>query len=197
LADLGKKSCRNCGCAHEAHTRLTKVCTVCTRFASLRSNAAHVRRTGKAPGLGFDLPEFAAWFAGQERSCAYCRVPEEYVRHLRLRTQVGLPLQRLGVDRVDGGRGYEIDNIVLCCFACNKARSNTFSAAEMEITAKGISKVWTMRLEKAGIAWRRPSRTRRASASGKKPATTKRSAVRRARKGASSRSAKHRTTTAR
>lgn len=177
MADPCKKSCRTCGCAYEAHTRLTKSCTVCTRFSSLRSNAAHVRRTGEAPGLGFDIAEFAAWFVKQERSCAYCRVPEKYVEHLGLYTQVGLPLQRLGVDRLDGKLGYEIDNIVLCCFACNKARSNTFSAPEMmEFVAEGVSRAWTARLAEKGITWRRPSRAR--SASTRKAVPVKKSGAR-------------------
>lgn len=146
---------------------------MCTRFASLRSNAAQVRRSGSAPGLGFDLAEFAAWFAAQDRSCAYCRIPEKYIEFLDLRTQVGLPLQRLGVDRLDGARGYELSNITLCCFACNKSRSNTFSSTEMmELISEGISQAWTSRLAAKGIAWRRPSRPRRASAAGKKTPTT-------------------------
>ena len=134
---------------------------MCTRFASLRSNASHVRRTGEAPGIGFGLEEFAAWFVAQDRSCAYCRIPEKYIERLALRTQVGLPLQRLGVDRLDGDRGYEIENIVLCCFACNKARSNTFSAQEMmDFIADGVSRAWTRRLAEKGIVWRRPSKSR-------------------------------------
>lgn len=145
--------CRHCDSAHEPHTSRTPSCTVCTRFSSLRSNAAKVRRTGVAPGLGFSLSEFAEWFARQPRECAYCRIPESLIEELGVRTQVGLPLQRLGVDRLDGERGYELENIVLCCFSCNKVRSNTFSADEMAIIAPGISAAWSRRLAKVGITW--------------------------------------------
>jgi hypothetical protein len=119
----------------------------------LRSNAAKVRRTGVAPGLGFDLAGFAEWFAHQPRECAYCCIPESLVEELGVRTQVGLPLQRLGVDRLDGELGYELENIVLCCFSCNKVRSNTFSVEEMVLIAPGISAAWSRRLAKVGITW--------------------------------------------
>ena len=118
-----------------------------------------MRRTGVAPGLGFDLAAFAEWFARQPRECAYCHIPEYLIEELGVRTQVGLPLQRLGVDRLDGEQGYELGNIVLCCFSCNKARSNTFSAEEMEIIAPGISEAWSRRLAKIGITWSAPAET--------------------------------------
>jgi 5-methylcytosine-specific restriction endonuclease McrA len=133
---------------------------VCTRFTTLRANAAHIRRTGAAPGIGFSLAQFAQWFSAQERRCAYCHIPEEYIEHLELRTQMGMPLQRLGVDRLEGELGYETENIVLCCFACNKSRSNTFTATEMENIADGISRAWTARLAAKGINWSRSSQTR-------------------------------------
>lgn len=156
MADLSRaRSCRSCGCSHEPHTPRTRSCTVCTRFSSLRSNAGKTRRDGASPGLGFGLDEFAAWFSAQDRRCAYCRIPESLIEELGLRTQVGLPLQRLGVDRLDGRVGYEIGNIVLCCFACNKARSNTFSAEEMAEIGPAVARVWRRRLAAAGITWDR------------------------------------------
>lgn len=161
-------TCRHCACGHEPHTSRTPSCTVCTRFSSLRSNAAKVRRTGVSPGLGFDLAEFAEWFARQPRECAYCRIPESLIEELGVRTQVGLPLQRLGVDRLEGELGYELTNIVLCCFSCNKVRSNTFSADEMAIIAPGISAAWSRRLAKVGITWSAAAGSR-----GRKPTTAR------------------------
>lgn len=126
---------------------------MCTRFASLRSNAARVRRDGRCPGTSLTLKEFASWFTRQERHCHYCDIPEHLIAHLELVTQVGLPLQRLGVDRIDGNKGYTRTNMVLACFACNKARGNVFSADEMEIVGQGVILVWQQRLASVGVTW--------------------------------------------
>jgi hypothetical protein len=32
------------------------------------------------------------------------------------------PIETIGLDRIDGSRGYAIDNVVPCCFPCNTAR---------------------------------------------------------------------------
>ena len=59
------------------------------------------------------------------------------------------------IDRLDTEKGYTPENMGLCCFACNKAKSNTFSTAEMWIIGPRISDVWSMRLSDAGITWSR------------------------------------------
>lgn len=146
-------SCEACGVMYEPHTDRTTQCTVCTRFNSLVSNASRTRRDGSAPGVSITLQDFAVWLTGSPMRCAYCGVPEHLVEHLGLRTQVDQPLARLGVDRVDTRLPYSSTNMVLCCFACNKAKSNTFSEEEMRLVGSGIARAWQERLASVGVEW--------------------------------------------
>lgn len=139
-------TCRSCAEPFEPHTPHTPLCTVCVRFRGLRGNARRVRRDGTNPHLVWDLKGFAAWFAKQPRHCAYCEVDEETLPLLSLPTQVGLPLQRLGVDRLDSAQGYEDGNAVLCCLACNRIRSATFTPEEMHLIAPAVKRLWSRRL---------------------------------------------------
>ena len=108
------------------------------------------------------LRDFAVWFASTPRRCGYCDVPELLVEQLGLRTQVDQQLTRLGIDRLDSNTSYNISNIVLCCFACNKAKSNTFTTEEMTVIGFAVADVWEKRLSGAGIEWIR-SETAKAS----------------------------------
>lgn len=145
----GERACRSCDAPFEAHTPGTPLCTVCVRFRSLRGNARRVRRDGTNPELSWDLHGFAAWFEQQERACTYCGVDETTLPLLNLPTQVGRALQRLGVDRLDPARGYDATNTALCCLACNRIRSATFSPAEMRVIAPSVERLWARRLEGA------------------------------------------------
>lgn len=140
---------------YEPHTDRTSGCTVCTRYQSMVSNASRVRRDGSAPGVEITLREFAAWVQRSALRCTYCHIPEHLIQFLDLRTQVDQPLSRLGIDRIDGDAPYRTGNIVLCCFACNKAKSNTFGADEMAGIGSAIALVWAIRLAKAGVTWER------------------------------------------
>lgn len=139
-------SCGSCASPFEPHTPQTPLCTVCVRFRSLRGNARRVRRDGTRPDLGWDLHGFSVWFSAQPRCCAYCGVDETTLPKLGLPTQVGLPLQRLGIDRLDGTQGYLDGNAVLCCLACNRIRSATFSPLEMRLIVPSVRRLWDRRL---------------------------------------------------
>ena len=144
-------TCPKCESVFEAHTDKTPKCTVCARYESLRSNSKKVRRDGHAPGLEMTLLEFAAWFSDQARECEYCAIEEHILVELGVKTQVGHALQRLGLDRLDETQGYHVENIALCCFGCNKAKSNTFTTDEMRIVGPAIRQAWEMRLAKRGL----------------------------------------------
>jgi hypothetical protein len=146
-------TCKKCESPLESHTERTPACTVCVRYKALSANANHARRGGSSPGVTISLQQFAKWFAEQPRICSFCSIPEGLIQHLDLKTQVGLPLQRLGIDRKSSDAGYDIESIHLCCFACNKARSNTFSVAEMFAIGRSIAGVWSERLAQKGITW--------------------------------------------
>ena len=145
--------CRRCGSSWEPHTAAAPGCTVCSRYDSLTGNAKKVRRDGSTPGVQLSRTGFATWFAAQPRRCTYCSVPEVLLYALGVRTQVGHLLQRLGLDRLDPTHGYALGNLALCCFACNKVKSNTFDTAEMRVLGHAVSLLWHKRLEAVGIHW--------------------------------------------
>ena len=45
------------------------------------------------------------------------------------------PLGKTGIrlDRIDNARGYEITNVLPCCYLCNRIRSDYFSVEEMRV----------------------------------------------------------------
>lgn len=90
--------------------------------------------------------QFALWFTHQERACGYCGITENDLPALGLTTQVGLPLQRLGVDRRSSTEPYRMGNLTLCCFACNKVKSNTFTDEEMRLLGETVAEIWAQRL---------------------------------------------------
>lgn len=138
--------CKRCGAPFEPHTSLTPSCTVCVRYNAVESNAAKTRRDGNAPGLDLDRSQFALWFTHQDRACVYCGITETDLPRLGLTTQVGLPLQRLGIDRRSSTEPYRLGNIALCCFACNKVKSNTFTDEEMRQLGATVAALWADRL---------------------------------------------------
>jgi len=45
----------------------------------------------------------------------------------------------IGLDRIDNSKPHSKDNVVLCCYSCNVARSNNFTHEEMKILGKTIT----------------------------------------------------------
>lgn len=44
----------------------------------------------------------------------------------------------IGLDRLDNSIGYEVDNVVSCCYTCNVFRSDKFSSEEIKIAIQSI-----------------------------------------------------------
>jgi 5-methylcytosine-specific restriction endonuclease McrA len=143
---LPDTTCAKCGyMAPDADTS----CLACYKYGIVSANANKTRVSGFTPGIEMTLEEFATWYNTQNgrHECHYCRLPEAVLPDIQARTQVGHPLKRLGLDRIDNDRGYSVDNIVLCCFPCNKAKGNVFSQDEMKKqVGPSISKIWRNRV---------------------------------------------------
>lgn len=46
----------------------------------------------------------------------------------------------LGLDRIDNGRGYELDNVLSCCTDCNRTRGDRFTVAENWVAIQAVRK---------------------------------------------------------
>ena len=135
------------------HDAGARSCTYCERYKSMRSNAGRVRQNVATPSFTIGQREFVRWALVSDLICYSCSIPEHLVAHLGVLTQVGYDLRRLGIDRLDNKRGYDPGNLGWCCFPCNKAKSNTFSATEMRAyIGPGIRRAWAERLLAAGVS---------------------------------------------
>lgn len=91
--------------------------TAKAKYASLRGNCPQ-------RNISFKLreEEFISWFESQPKLCFYCGRP--LVRFKRGN-------DGLTVDRLDNHIGYQIDNIILCCWRCNLIKGYWFTSTEM------------------------------------------------------------------
>lgn len=84
---------------------------------------------------------FIVWYKSQPRTCCYCGIEE--ARLPILSDSFNKRTTRLTIDRMDSRKGYEMDNMVLCCLRCNSIKGNFFTPVEMaEIGQKYISRRW-------------------------------------------------------
>jgi len=124
-----------------------KKCKDCQRFYNVSVNAKRQRTFARTPALGFTHDQFLTWSREREPVCAYCGIREAELKQLQLRSQIDRGIEALGIDRVSNDGDYEIDNIVFCCFACNKVKGNVFTHDEMiRFLGPGVREAWRARL---------------------------------------------------
>lgn len=141
--------CPDCGTEDEAlHYQSGKMarCKDCQRYYNVTVNSKQIRKRVGTPKLEITKEQFLEWARETPRQCAYCGVDEIRLARLGLRTQIDRGVEALGIDRIDSAIGYRADNIVLCCFACNKAKGNVFTSREMDLLGPAIAAVWKRRL---------------------------------------------------
>jgi len=100
-------------------------------------------------------PEFNDFYGEDksDRECYYCNIKESDIQSLykskllqtkRLSTR-GFKME---VDRLSPNEGYVRDNIVLCCYWCNNAKTDEFSAEEFRPIGELIGQTLKNRLNK-------------------------------------------------
>ena len=144
-------TCKKCGTSEQSlrypSGKMSK-CMDCQRWYNISVNAKRPRKNKPSPELLLSERGFLDWCRSRPRQCEYCGIPEHAVPGVGLKTQTGHSLAALGIDRIDSSLGYSTDNIVFCCFACNKAKGDVFSHEEMKQIGKAISLAWDQRMEK-------------------------------------------------
>jgi len=75
--------------------------------------------------------------------CHYCGINLTYNPHSR---EWGKNLSRAHqFDRKDNTKGYEVNNLVTCCWSCNRLKSNIFSYEEFYMLSPILKKIQSQR----------------------------------------------------
>jgi hypothetical protein len=99
------------------------------------------------------LMDFYQRYEKLSRQCEYCGVKEEELallnkdeQMINKRTTRGRTLE---LDRKKPNEPYDnLDNLVMCCYWCNNAKTDTFTHDEFKIVGEAISSIWKNRLNR-------------------------------------------------
>lgn len=96
--------------------------------------------------------EFKAMFTSEaELACSYCQITEAQFKTLidcgqiqtkRLRTR-GSTFE---IDCREPHLGYTVNNLAICCYWCNNAKTDEFTEKEFQPVAEALGRVWQQRL---------------------------------------------------
>ena len=98
----------------------------------------YLKCRAKQRNLSFKISceDFINWYDNELKICIYCkRTAQEAIKDYN-----GYHT-RLSIDRKDNNAGYQLDNMVLCCYNCNVIKGNRYSYKEMQQIAKVIIKI--------------------------------------------------------
>jgi 5-methylcytosine-specific restriction endonuclease McrA len=73
--------------------------------------------------VSFSKEEFTEWLVRQEYTCPFCNI--------ELTNGTNKLNSTMTIDRIDNKNGYELDNITLCCWQCNRTKGDYLSNEEM------------------------------------------------------------------
>lgn len=134
ICDCGRKVCipsrglrnrttNSCGCinsdASGGRNKLPE------GHASRNELLASYRKSATSRGHVFDLPP-EVFFELVSANCVYCGGPPDTVRKPNKNVNGGFIYT--GVDRVENDKGYLVDNVVSCCWVCNRAKGQLSGA---------------------------------------------------------------------
>ncbi len=118
-----------------------------------REELAAIRSTGISKGFdNATIQEFINWYKAAEKKCHYCDLTEEQMKVLWEKTPKLTKRSRgkkLEIDRKDPNPAYTSDgnNLVLCCYWCNNAKTDTFTEEEFKEVGQVFKSIWQKRLK--------------------------------------------------
>lgn len=124
----------DCGNAHQvtgSNLRLgyARSCGKCSAFtlrgdeAACRQAHNNYRRNARYRGFEFGL-EVSEFRMITQAACHYCGADPDNQHKPARATRGALNYVYNGIDRVDNAKGYVAGNMVACCKACNRAKSD-------------------------------------------------------------------------
>ncbi|MCX6165803.1 MAG: hypothetical protein NTU73_13245 [Ignavibacteriae bacterium] len=91
------------------------------------------------------------FFENVKLECHYCGISEEKIKEMakvnkfntiRFYYNRGRSLE---IDRKDPSLNYSVDNMVLCCYWCNNAKTDEFTEEEFKAIGSVINLIWKIR----------------------------------------------------
>lgn len=90
-------------------------------YACIKHSASKRRQV-----FSLSQEDFKKWYEKQLKICAYCKRTEKDVIKDR-----NNQYNRLTIDRKNNSKGYELNNLTLCCHKCNLIKGENFSYNQM------------------------------------------------------------------
>ena len=132
----------------------------CEEYKSIQKTKSYFENKKKLKDENFDqeitfefIQNIAQWRLTQPEVCHYCGLPESRLIELNdqpLHYNKRWPKRGkvLEIDRKKSSLPYSlIENLVLACYWCNNAKTDTFTYAEFKEIGKIINRAWEARLE--------------------------------------------------
>ena len=96
-----------------------------------------LKASAKRRKLLFDIKidDFIQWYEKQQLTCCYCGI------EIRTFKEIKNMRETRSIDRKDNDRGYEFNNMVLCCYSCNAIKNSTFTYKQMLELGKKIQEI--------------------------------------------------------
>ena len=94
------------------------------------------------------------WYTNAKKKCHYCNLSEDDLdslnkQHGHINKRYPKRGKVLEIDRKISTLSYSnIDNLVLSCYWCNNAKTDTFTEIEFLKIGKVINQIWSIRLNK-------------------------------------------------
>jgi hypothetical protein len=121
-------------------------------FEKERLAITKIRNLWLRKKINTDFDLFYDWFTKNDRKCYYCNITEIEIELLKIAGLLDNKREKtrgktLELDRKLPNESYNnIQNLVLCCYWCNNAKTDTFTHDEFIVIGKTISTIWKKRL---------------------------------------------------
>lgn len=130
----------------------------CIAAEAAQERFAHAREAGLSKGTGFGMlwnryrhnakKRKRIWDLTEDQfekltssECEYCGAPPGQISRNK---RCGVHYVYNGVDRIDNGKGYSIDNVVSCCKSCNLMKGRMSREEFLDVVRRISSKIhWT------------------------------------------------------
>jgi hypothetical protein len=101
------------------------------------------------------IREFHDWYIKTPRKCIYCNFTEKEIQELldakKIYTKrIATRGRTLEIERLLPNQPYDdLNNLVYCCYWCNNAKTDEFTAEEFQLIGQVLKIIWSNRLKKA------------------------------------------------